>query len=135
MSARSRRALRQTVRAITIVASAALLATSLAGGPRTTPVLADTSGCGPTVYEVDAHASTTDAYFCFTGTVNTQGQGPFVSLRTSVPDRIWLHQHADWSGWNDCFQHAGGVYTFQLSGRDTTPGSIQLTANTTPCHT
>ena len=135
MSARSGRALRQTVRAITIVASAALLAASLAGGPRTTPVLADASGCGLSHYEVVAHTATTDSYFCFTETVNTQGQGPFLYLRTNVSDRIWLHQHADWSGWNDCFEHAGGVFTFQLSGRDTTPGSIQLTANASPCHT
>jgi len=61
------------------------------------------------------------------------GTGPFDSLRIRVVNRVWLHQHADGSGWGDCFETQNPPSTFGLSGRDRNPGNLQIALNTAPC--
>jgi hypothetical protein len=47
------------------------------------------------------------------------------------PYRVWLHQHADGSGWALCLQPQHGLYT--LNSKYWYPGNIQITSNTAGC--
>jgi len=71
-----------------------------------------------------------NVYFCGTGTANTTGLGPFTDMTSTVLRRIWFHQHANGTGWADCFR---GRLSFHLLGRDRNPGNIQVVANTAAC--
>jgi hypothetical protein len=126
-TSRSRRA----VGMIGLLAAAVVTAASATGAAGA--LTAQASGCGQTDYLVAASRATGDAFFCGIGTHNTEHDGPFYSLGDRGSNRIWLHQHPNGKGWADCFQHSGGEHTFTLTGRDTTPGNIQVSANTSPC--
>jgi hypothetical protein len=93
---------------------------------------AQASGCGATDYRVAALGGSGDAYFCAPGTYHTQGQGPFLSIDDLTPNRIWLRQNPDGSGWSDCFQ-SPIARTFTLSGRDHQPGSVLVGPSTNRC--
>jgi hypothetical protein len=90
------------------------------------------SGCGPASFRVAALGEIGDAYFCDPGAYHTQGQGPFFSIDDRIPNRIWLRQNPDGSGWSDCFQ-SPSPRTFTLSGRDHEPGSVLVGPSTNRC--
>lgn len=58
---------------------------------------------------------------------------PFTSMTIHVHNRVWFHQNPDGSGWADCFSTSNPPRSFTLSGRDRTPGNIQISSNTAPC--
>ena len=65
-----------------------------------------------------------------TGSLSVAGH-TFNLLFSNVPNRIWLHQTSTGGGWADCFRAQFASWT--LSGRDRTPGNIQVSANTAAC--
>ena len=76
---------------------------------------------------------------CITG-IGTLTRGeiiisePFTSMTIHVRNRVWFHQNPDGSGWADCFSTSSPPRSFTLSGRDRTPGNIQISSNTAPCN-
>ena len=58
---------------------------------------------------------------------------PYTSMTIHVKNRVWLHQHADGSGWADCFETQTPAHTFTLSGRDQQAGNLQISSNTARC--
>ncbi len=70
---------------------------------------------------------------CYPDVVNetyTNPWGNLTWLAYNAAFRVWLHQNPDGSGWADCFN--AGIWYIGGS-RDTTPGNIQFTDNTSPC--
>jgi hypothetical protein len=122
--------LRPVVRMIGPLACALVMAASVTGVAGTTAVQA--SGCTPTNYGVAAHGAIGGIYLCTPGTHRTLGQGPFFSISDRIPNRVWLRQNPDGSGWSDCFQSTF-PRTFTLRGRDREPGSILVGPSTSRC--
>ncbi|HET7015337.1 MAG TPA: hypothetical protein VFI65_15570 [Streptosporangiaceae bacterium] len=93
--------------------------------------------CNSTNWEVRLIGSHGNKYLCSVSEINTTGLGPFSELDINAPNRVWLHQNADNSGWADCFSDIGWpdfLEEFSLSGtRDANPGNIQMAGNTTFC--
>ena len=61
------------------------------------------------------------------------GFQPFTDLTVRRTNRVWLHQTYPAKGWADCFSVPNPPKTFALSGRDKTPGDLQVSANTAGC--
>lgn len=51
-------------------------------------------------------------------------------LSNNTGYRVWFHEYADGSGWADCFNTDNA---YELFGRDTNPGNIQVSANSSNC--
>jgi hypothetical protein len=62
-------------------------------------------------------------------TYNISGESPSF-LTNATGYRVWLHQNPNGSGWADCFSN-NNVYF--LSGRDASPGNLQVTTNPAAC--
>ena len=63
--------------------------------------------------------------------------GPYTTLVSFVPNRVWLHQHLNGSGWADCFRdpfypNSGAAWNVAGS-RDANPGNILVSLNTATC--
>ncbi|HEY7144948.1 MAG TPA: hypothetical protein VH637_11920 [Streptosporangiaceae bacterium] len=73
-----------------------------------------------------------NVYLCSVTTKNLSGNTLYQTLYIgNRNNRVWLHQHADGSGWADCF-HGQGLRA-GLNGHDQNPGNIQVVSNTSPC--
>ncbi len=66
------------------------------------------------------------------GTWNTSAMGPETFLSNSTGVRVWFHQHADGSGWADCFSK-GNAYWIGSGSRDQYPGNVQISTNSDQC--
>lgn len=134
---------RLNVRLAGIVASVALLVAGLAAVGATT-ASADQTAVSPAVNcpvgsgtWVGLHNA--NAVDCISGVGTlTRNQiiisEPFTSMTIHVHNRVWFHQNPDGSGWADCFSTSNPPRSFTLSGRDRTPGNLQISSNTAPCN-
>lgn len=121
---------------IKIAALTAVTAFGIVGGPMVTSASAAIV-CGPSNFAARLTGSTT-RYVCAGQTVTLGASDSYTLLTIETSDRVWLHQTASGTtGWADCGEVTGASPTHQafisLSGRDTSPGNIQVTNNTTPC--
>lgn len=115
------------------VAAVATLVVSLGGaGAVAASAKEKPASCGPSNSIVHLQGpGGRNLYICAVITVDTVGLGPFNLIEKTTHNRVWLHQHADGSGWGDCFW-ADNVDT-PLSGRDQNPGNVQVSSNTASC--
>jgi hypothetical protein len=118
-----------------IAISAAAVATLTAGlsvaGTAAASASQTPARCGPSNATVHLGGASRNLYICGVGTLNTTGSGPYTLLEKSTHNRVWLHQHANGTGWADCFW-ADDV-DIVLRGRDQNPGNVQVSSNTASC--
>ena len=99
------------------------------------PPEATTASCNSTNWNVALLGYYYYIYICGgPGTITGIKQfGPYFALATVVSNRIWLHQNADNSGWADCFESRADASWTISNTRDSSPGNLQVSANTAPC--
>ena len=85
--------------------------------------------CGPANAVAELGGYVEDFIACGPSTQNTTGYS-FSDLTISGPNRVWLHQYANGTGWADCFSPHG---EYALSGRNVAPGNFQYTTNDYNC--
>jgi hypothetical protein len=89
--------------------------------------------CGNSNFKVRLAGTFFNVYVCAVGLYDITGLGPFQHMRDTVTNRVWLHQTFPAQGWGDCFRTGNPPVTFDLDGRDSNPGDVQLSSNTSPC--
>jgi hypothetical protein len=98
-----------------------------------TQPVGDANTCGNSNFRVRLAGTFFNVYVCAEGTFDVTGLGPFQHMRDTVTRRVWLHQTFPDQGWGDCFQTGNPPVTFDLDGRDSNPGDVQLTSNHNAC--
>ena len=125
----TRTALATAASAIAVIGLAAAVPAGASASVAAPASASVTAACGPSNASAALLGSASLAYFCGVGSYPVL-VGPFTILSINVPNRIWLHQDRNGGGWGDCFS---GTADWVLSGRDRSPGNLQISANTAPC--
>jgi hypothetical protein len=121
-----------------MAAMAAVAVFGIVGGPIVTQASAATV-CGASNFSARLQGGTVTVYVCGITTRNLGGSDLYSTLTIRTPDRIWLHQTVSGTGgWADCTEQPGATgpssqVTVALTGRDTNPGNLQISNNTTFC--
>jgi len=101
--------------------------TAVAKAAATTSITPALSACD-VVYWRD-----TSSDLCATGTYYDGGapyRWPVTTLDLYAPNRVWLHQNEDGSGWSLCLT---GGYQWTVTGDYQDPGNILVSGNTAAC--